>query len=111
MPLQKHPKPTTGGGTLNGTGRVAVGVLASFPTVSEFLLNSKYSDGSRRLTGTVTLCGDLGELKARVNDKDRSLVAFISGESLEAILGVLEKGIQDDQLDWREDKYAGKKGK
>jgi hypothetical protein len=108
MALHRAKDKVGGGETLNGGSRDVGSILASCPTVQEFLFSSKWPDGQPRSTGTILLFTDLGQLKARVVDKDGSRVAFVSAESLERILDAIEQGLQTDHLDWRADRVYGK---
>jgi hypothetical protein len=108
MGLHRAKDKPAGGEISNGGLLAADSMLASYPTVRAFLFSSKWEDGASRTTGTILLFTDLGQLKARVVDKDGSRVAFVSGESLESILAHLEDGLGTDQLDWRQDRAWGK---
>lgn len=80
----------------------------SFPLVVQFLTLAAYGDGSRRVPGSITLFSDNGVLKACLNDKDGPLNAFVTGAGLGGLLESMERGLEQDRLDWRGPR-AGKK--
>ena len=75
-----------------------------FPTLVEFLTSLKYSDGSARQTGTITLMRDADTFKAALHDREVALSSFVSGKTFTALLEALEKGLAADTLEWREKK-------
>jgi len=85
------------------SGGVALGggVLDSVPLVVDFLCCPTWDDGSARQVGSMTLFCDDGTLKACVNDKEAQLMLFVSGGSLEALLGALEEALRTGGGDWR----------
>jgi hypothetical protein len=75
--------------------------LAHYPTLFEFLTLATWEDGAPRDTPTLTLFqGEVG-LQAALNDKDSGMVAFVTGRSFTALLGLLEEGLVDGSLQWR----------
>jgi len=73
----------------------------AFPQLIEFLVATRYEDGSPRVLPSLTIFYDAAALKACLNDRDQGLVAFISAASLTGLLEALEAGLSDDTLDWR----------
>jgi len=71
------------------------------PALHSFLLDGSYEDGTRRLTGSVSLFTKQGVLTAAVNDNDRLLVAYVTACSFGELLFKINEGIQEDSLDWR----------
>lgn len=74
----------------------------------EFLCAETYEDGSARIPGTLTVFREGSMLKGCLNDRDQSLVAFVSASSFTGLLEALDAGLQADDLDWR---VSGQKGK
>lgn len=80
-----------------------------FPHVVEFLVETRYGDGSNRLPGSLSFFTEDGMLKACLNDKDQGLIVFVSGSGLQGCLLALERGLQQDSLEWRKAKDRGGK--
>lgn len=78
--------------------------LRHWPTLVEFIALDHFEDGSARAPGTVMLFVEGGRLKACFNDKAEGRVAFQVFDSLETILGELDKALASDDLDWRRSK-------
>lgn len=71
------------------------------PELYAFLAAGSYPDGAERITGTLLLFTDQGQLKCCLTDRDGGCVAFLAGESLEGLLDAAEAGLREDALDWR----------
>lgn len=71
------------------------------PQLIEFLSAVRYEDGTARVLPTLTIFIEPGCFKACLNDRDQSLVAFITSGSLTGLLEALEAGIGEDTLEWR----------
>jgi hypothetical protein len=80
-----------------------------YPELAEFLFVRKWpDDGADRETGTVLLFGDGVNLKAMLNDRAQGLVAFITIDPDEDLLGSLERAVVATGTDWRPAKKFGK---
>jgi len=75
--------------------------LKSYPTVAEFLWRSSWEDGASRVTGTITLMAENGQIKAAVHDRDAGCSAFVSAKTFTSLWKVLEKALTEDDLEWR----------
>lgn len=84
---------------------------AQYPNLEEFLRESRWSDGSRRDTGSMLIFLDDGRWKGMLRDRDARMVAFVSAVSFDNVLAALEQGLVDDSLDWRADKAVGNRKK
>jgi hypothetical protein len=73
----------------------------SLPTLWEFLASQAYEDGTGRVTGTVMVFVEQGRVKAWVHDRDNERQAFITGQSPDDLLAVLNDSLEADDLDWR----------
>ncbi len=97
----------------SGSGPVALkkGERERFEGLLEMMETVKWEDGKPRQTTTVTLFVDAGGVKACANDRDAERSAWVTGESFLHVLELLEKGIREDTLDWRQKQggYQGKK--
>jgi hypothetical protein len=83
--------------------------LKRFSNVVSFLVQSKWEDGSSRVTGTVMLFVEGGCWKAWAHNRDSGEGAFLSALTLEGLLKSLDAGLESGQLDWREDRKSGGK--
>jgi len=79
------------------------------PRLWEMLTETKYEDGSPRKPATITFFVDEGCVKVCLNDRDQSLAAFASGDTLDAALRCLEAGLEADSLEWRRSQTNQKK--
>jgi len=76
-------------------------LIERYPAISEFLTLDFWDDKSSRETGTLLLCFGEGRWKAWLNDRDGYLTAWLSGETLTALLDAVEKGFLNGDIDWR----------
>lgn len=72
-----------------------------YPNIFAFIHDASYSDGSTRLTGSLTLFCKMGCLTIAVNDNDRKLVAYVSARSVAEAYTLVDEGICNDSLEWR----------
>lgn len=98
--LRKHVRATVVSGPMD---LASLGTqLQLYPALTEFLFRSVWEeDGTPRCPGTVLLFGDGAWLKAMLNDKDQSMVAFVTLEAAEDILGELDRAVLSTSTDWR----------
>jgi len=80
-------------------------MLATCPTLLDYLTNTKYDDGTPRTTSTMTIFVDQGAFKVSVNDRDAEASLYSSAACLLDALASTEKRLNGDQTDWR---YWGK---
>lgn len=85
-------------------------VVSLYPTLIEYMTVDAYDDGAARETTTLTIFAEEGGLKACVKDREGDRVAFVTGDSFEAILGAVERGLADDSLDWRVSRNPSRRG-
>lgn len=74
---------------------------SSLPALLEFLAAVRWSDGTSRVPGTITLFADAGAWKLCLADKDQGRVAFVSASDPQGALSAAERGLVSDSLDWR----------
>lgn len=72
-----------------------------YPQLWAFLWDLVYDDGSKRAPGSLVIFRDALRLKACLSDKDAGLVTFVTGDTPEALLEAVERGLDMDALDWR----------
>lgn len=80
-----------------------------YPQLVDFLSRPSYLDGSRRVTGTVTVYVEGGCLKASLNDRDAGLVGFTTLDGLTTVLDELEGKLVAETVDWRVTKQEGRR--
>jgi hypothetical protein len=74
----------------------------TYPQLHAFLFDTTWADGSKRDPGSLVLFAQDGVLKACLNDKGVGRVAFVSGVSWDGLIGLVEQGLSDETLDWRQ---------
>jgi len=72
-----------------------------YPGLWEFMTEISWGDGKPRTPATVNVFAESGTWKACLHDRATGLVAFVASPSFLGLWTVLEKGLQDDKLDWR----------
>lgn len=72
-----------------------------YPNLHAFLNDTKYDDGTARLTGGLVAFCKMGSLTFAVNDNDRNLVAYVNAPTWAEALEAIDKGIADDSLPWK----------
>lgn len=77
---------------------------AEYPTLYEWLRESKWDDGATRKTGAVMILVDGSYLKAWVHDKDGRRSAWVSAESFSLLLQAVDSALAEGRLEWRADK-------
>ena len=104
-------KPVSPNGPDGGPVEADAGAWQSvYPALSEFLAATRWSDGTPRVPGTLTLFTDGPQWKLCLSDKDQSRLAFVSGSSPQAALLAAEAGLVGSTLDWRAQKGIPGKG-
>ena len=74
------------------------------PHVHDHLAEQEWEDGKKRVTSTLLLFCEAGMWKARLNDRSAKISAWVSGESWEALLEAIERGLAAESLEWRADR-------
>lgn len=80
----------------------------SYPILFDFLTLNGLG-GKAREVGTLLLFAQDGKWKAMLNDKDGGNIAFHAADTVESLLGALDRGLKQGTLDWRESKKSWKK--
>lgn len=75
---------------------------AKWPNLTSFLFDTKYDDGSTRITGTLLLFVQDHTLKVCLNDRDAHRSTFLAVDGPLEALDALELGLLEDTLDWRQ---------
>jgi hypothetical protein len=108
MPLKK-PGPAGANGSAGLPVNSQSMYLGPCSTLLEFLSSVLWEDGSKREPGTLTLTVTAGRWSLRVKDPNGKRYAYLTGDTVDSCLESVEKGLQSDQLDWREDKPFGRR--
>lgn len=82
-------------------------LVQRFPNLWEFVSAAAFEDGAARQTGTVLLFTEAGRAKACLNDRECGEVAFVTGDTLSALLVNVEEGLAAEDLDWRPSRAKG----
>lgn len=70
----------------------------------EWLSDPSWEDGESRQTGTLMLMVEDGLVKVWVHDRETGTSAWVSSESLQGALELVNKGLREESLEWRMDK-------
>jgi len=72
--------------------------------VWEFVTATKWDDGTKRVPGTMLLMFEDGVFKAMLNDKANGRIAFLSGQTWEDLMNLVNDAVRTDDADWRKAK-------
>lgn len=75
-----------------------------YPTLMEYLSEDRYEDGTPRRTSTLAVFVQDGQVKCSLNDRDLDRVAFVSAETVEGCMAVLEAKLKESSIEWRDSK-------
>lgn len=92
---------------LGACGPCSLGL--KYPNLWAFVTAAAFEDGEPRQTGTLLLFLEQGRLKGCLNDRECGEVCFVTGSTLEDLLGRIEAGLGSSDLDWRTARRNGKK--
>lgn len=105
-------KPVRDGNCGRSRGSLAASDFARlYPTLFEWLETDQWDDGSARETTTLFIFADGGVLKVMMKDRDGKQVAFLSADSLDGLLGGLERGLADGSIVWKPDRPPAGRGR
>ena len=76
-------------------------IALAHPRLVEFLQEAKYEDGSARKTGTMTFFVEDGAVKLCLNDRDVGETAWVTAATIQDVLRLAEKGLEEGSLGWR----------
>ena len=79
------------------------------PALVEFLARIRWDQDTARLTWTLLVCTGEGRWRACVHDRDGQRQAWVSADSLRALIVAVDAKLRDDSMDWRDDPPSGKK--
>jgi hypothetical protein len=73
----------------------------SLPLVTEYLCALKYDDGSPRERSTLSVFCEDGSLKLALNDKGEKRSLYVSSDSWDAAIALMEMALAADHPPWR----------
>jgi len=73
----------------------------SYPTLAAYLTETKYQDGTPRVTATILIFCENGVLRLCVNDRDNNRSVFFTSETVEGGLLAAENAIATNTAEWR----------
>lgn len=94
-------KPQTQAGAVGADKPLTGAFLSDFPTVWCYLTDSKWDDGSRRERATILIVADGGVMKLWMGDNANNRSTWVTGESLEQALTILEEQLSTSSAPWR----------
>ena len=96
----RKPAETPAGGAVLGTPIVGE-LFSGHKAVWEMLTEDKWDDGTPRIRATLLVLCDGPVVKLWLNDRALQRAAWVSGDSLEAVMEALDHGIAEDTLAWK----------
>lgn len=86
-------------------------LLREYSEIWEFLTKPSYSDGSKRLTGKISLQSSSAGLTLTLLDQTSNQYCCLTLETLDDLLLAFEVGLRDNSLPWRTSQYSQGNGK
>lgn len=107
--------------TLEYEAECKVSLVGDFPELGEFLARVRWPDGSPRRCGTLLVVAQDGMWKGCLTCKETFQKCWVSATTLQDLLELLERGLVESALPWRNDEWqlraeevkrgGGRKGK
>lgn len=110
MAMVKPPVDARAGQSSSSSAKIGK-LLAEYSEVWEFLTKPSYSDGSKRVTGKISLQSSSAGLTLTLSDPSSSQYCCLTLESLDDLLLAFEVGLRDNSLPWRVSQYSQGNGK
>lgn len=82
-----------------------------YPALFEFLTAYAYPDGQVRTPSCFTVFAEDGAFKIVLNERDRNLSLWGTGQSFQDALKTLEERLKSDRPDWRKNRPQGARKK
>jgi len=89
------------GSGVSGRAACDPGFESAYPLLFEHLAAVTWEDGSARETSTLMVLCELGRVKLGLNDRSEGRSLWVTGDTLEAALAVLEGSLRTGSADWR----------
>lgn len=77
---------------------------AEHPDLYAFMREVAWSDGKKRLTGTLTISVEGRVIKCSTHDRDGKRYFWMTGESWQGLLRSIDSALRNDTAEWRPDK-------
>jgi len=108
--MLKKPAPGQMYGTAS-TPFVDEEFINEYPTITEYLFTSKWTDGSVRATSTLSIFTDGDAMKVVLNDRDNNRSAFFCEATFSGAMHAMEKALREDKVDWKSRSSSGQAAK
>jgi hypothetical protein len=108
IPLPTRSTKTNSSGT-SSSGALVPGLLSAYPELWDFLTVSSLPDGTRRLTGRLSVTCERGVITVSLSDDETNQFVSRSGKSLDDCLKSAEAGMASGELEWAVSKYPTKR--
>lgn len=83
--------------------------LKPFANVMEFLSSLSSTEGLKREPGSLSITTKEGKWSVRVKDPSCKVYAYVTAESVDDALLIVDSGLGDGSLDWRPDNDGWKR--
>jgi hypothetical protein len=100
--LRKGDKRVGGGSVLASPDQDPV--VASYPVLWSFLVQTAWEDGTQRQPGSMLVFSQDGMLKGMLRDRDDGTCLWVAARGLQHLLDVMEGSLSDPGADWRMDR-------
>lgn len=100
MPLKK-PSGYSAASLVSATAAVYGEWERKAPSLSAFLCDLLWDDGTSRVPGSLLLFTGDGQWKGCLGDREAGIQAFVSALTPGKLMDALELGLAADKLDWR----------
>lgn len=74
---------------------------SSYPTLHDYLTDTKFEDGSPRVSSTLTIIADDGKFTGFLNDRHNDRSLCVESSSFNGLLNELEDGLTADKIPWK----------
>lgn len=74
---------------------------SSYPTLHDYLTDTKFEDGSPRVSSTLTIVADDGKFTGFLNDRHNDRSLCVESSSFNGLLNELEDGLTADKIPWK----------
>lgn len=86
--------------------------MGKIPQLAEWMTATSYEDGTARQVPTITFWCQAGEWKANLRDRAEGLCLWLSAESWQELVKIVDVACQDSTYPWRRDEFGDpEKGK
>lgn len=72
-----------------------------YPTLAAWMTQEQWEDRTPRRTTTLLFFVERGQLKCCLHDRDAGRSAFLTGDTVEELLGEVERSLAADVVEWR----------